>query len=306
MDTLECLQMFLEVARRSSFAGAANHFGVSRATATKQVAQLEHILNARLLNRTTKQVGLTRAGMMVVDSGPPLLDRFEEMRQTVQDLSSDVAGVIRVGVPPSFGSHRLLPAIQSFHARYSEIEIALTHLIERKEEKFFAQGLDVAILIVPALKDASFIAVPLEKAPQAMVASPRYLREHGPLQTPSDLARCNCLVSSTKAATGIWHLRGPEGDMAVRVRGSLRSDFGDVLKTAAINGLGISMHPYYMIAQDLAMGTLEIVLPQYEPLALEVFAIYSSRQNIPLRVHLFLDFLKDWAAAQRIGQTQAA
>jgi DNA-binding transcriptional LysR family regulator len=301
MDTLECLQMFIEVARRGSFAGAADHFGVSRATATKQIAQLEHIFNARLLNRTTKQIGLTRAGMMVVENAPELLDRFEEMRETVQDQSSEVAGVIRVGVPPSFGSHRLLPEIQSFHARYPEIEIALTHLIERKEEKFFTHGLDVAILIVPALKDASFIAVPLEKAPQALVA-----KEHGPLETPSDLARCNCLVSSTKAATGIWHLRGPEGDIAVRVGGSLRSDFGEVLKTAAINGLGISMHPYYMIAQELAMGTLELVLPQYEPLALEVFAIYSSRQNLPLRVHLFLDFLKEAAAARRIGQPQAA
>jgi DNA-binding transcriptional LysR family regulator len=295
MDTLECLRMFLEVARRNSFAGAAQHFGVSRASATKQVARLEEMLNARLLNRTTKQVGLTRAGLLVVEEGPALLARYEELKEAVGNLSSDVAGVIRVGVPPSFGTRRLLPVIKAFYERYPDIQISLTHLIERKEEEFIAQGLDVGILIVPALKDASFIAIPLEKAPQALVASPGYLREHEPIRTLADLDRCNCLLSSMKSPTGVWHFTGPAGPVAVRVKGSLRSDFGDALKEAAIDGMGVSMHPYYMIAHELKRGALEVVLPEYEPLALEVYAIYSSRVNMPVRVQLFLDFLKEWA-----------
>jgi DNA-binding transcriptional LysR family regulator len=295
MDTLDCLKMFLEVARRNSFAGGAQHFGVSRASATKQVAWLERSMKARLLNRTTKQVGLTRAGLQVVENGPALLASYEELKEAVGNLSSDVSGVIRVGVPPSFGTRRLLPVIKAFHERFPDIEISLTQLTVRKEESFFAQGLDVGIIVVPTLRNASFIAIPLAEVRQALVASPEYLHRREPIRTLNDLLRCNCLVSSNKSPTSVWHFIGPEGPVSIRVKGSLRSDFGEPLKEAAIDGVGISMHPYYMLAEEIERGALEIVLPGYEPVALEVYAIYSSRMNLPVRVKLFLDFLREWA-----------
>jgi DNA-binding transcriptional LysR family regulator len=294
VDNLDCLRMFLEVARRNSFAGAAQHFGVSRATATKQVARLEEVFNARLLNRNTQQVGLTRAGLLVIENAPALLARYEELKEIVGNLSADVEGVIRIGAPPSFAIRRLLPVIMAFYERYPEIQVSLTHLVERKEEAFVAQGLDIAILIVPALKDASFIAMPLEKASQAVVASPEYLRSHEAIRSPADLERHNCLVSSTKSPTGAWHFHGPQGAVSVRVTGSLRSDLGEVLKEGAIGGLGISMHPLYMIEPEIALGTLKVILSEYEPIALDVYAIYASRTNLPTRVQLFLRFLKEW------------
>lgn len=287
--------MFVEVARRNSFAGAAQHFGVSRATCTKQVAWLERSLGVKLLNRTTKQLGLTPAGLQVLENGLELLKRYDDLRESVLDLSRDVSGVVRVGVPPAFGTQRLLPVIYEFHERYPDVQIALSLLTVRKQETFVEQGLDVGIIIVPVLKDASFIAIPLAQAPQALVASPAYLAKTGPLAHPSDLQHCKCLVNWNKSPTATWNFKGPEGPGSVRVQGPLRSDFGDALKEAALAGMGISMHPYYMVAEKIERGELQVVLPDYVPSGLDVYAIYSSRKNLPMRVQVFLEFLKEWA-----------
>ncbi|MBV6304867.1 LysR family transcriptional regulator [Candidimonas humi] len=295
MDELTCLRMFLEVARRNSFAGAAQHFGVSRATCSKQIAWLEKSLGVKLLNRTTKQLGLTPAGLQVLENGSDLVQRYDDMHESVSDLSGDVAGVVRVGVPPSFGTRRLLPVIKDFHAHYPDVQIAQSLLTVRKHETFIEQGLDVGIIIVPVLKDASFIAIPLAEAPQALVASPAYLASVAPIQHPRDLMRCKCLVNWNKSPTGAWNFTGPEGPVSVRVQGPLRADFGDALKEAALAGMGISMHPYYMLAEEIEQGKLQVVLPRYEPPGLYVYAIYSSRKNLPMRVQVFLDFLKAWA-----------
>lgn len=300
MDELACLRMFLEVARRNSFAGAAQHFGVSRATCTKQVAWLERSLGVKLLNRTTRQLGLTRAGLHVVENSAPLLERYDSLRESVHNLSGDVAGVVRVGVPPSFGTRRLLPVINEFCGRHPGVQIALSLLTVRKQETFVEQGLDVGIIITAALKDASYIAVPLADAPQALVASPAYLASHGPLLHPRDLQRCNCLVNANKSPTSIWSFAGPDGPVSVQVQGTLRADFGDPLKEAALAGIGISMHPYYMLAEEIEQGLLEVVLPAYEPPGLHVHAMYSSRKNLPMRVQVFLEFLKEWARRPKV------
>jgi len=296
MDELRCLRTFLEVARRNSFAGAAGHFGVSRASVTKQIAWLEKSFNTKLINRTTKQMGLTRAGEKVLENAAALLEQYEGLRESVTNLSGEVSGEIRIGVPPSFGTRRMLPVVSEFLQKYPEVSVSLTLLTVRKEETFVEQGLDVGIIIVPVLRDSSHVAIPLAQAPQALVASPGYLARHGPIQHPQDLSECNCLINLNKSPTGIWTLNGSQGAVSVRVMGNLKSDFGDSLKDAAIAGLGVSMHPYYMVAEELEKGLLKVVLPDYLPTSLDIYAIYSSRKNIQLRLRLFLDFLRDWAA----------
>lgn len=293
MDRLRCMQVFVEVARHGSFTGAARRLGVSKASVTKNIAWLEHSLHARLLHRTTKQVGLTEAGLRTLRSAKLLLERYEEIEADVRDSIREPKGVIRVGTPPSFGTHHLVPLITTFAALHPDIQIALS--LDDGSANLIAQGLDLSVRIAPALEDASYVAQPLTKAPQVLVASPAYLGKHGAPQAPEDLARHNCFVHSLKSPTGIWRLAGPDGEVSVRVRGSIYSNFGEALKHATLLGHGISMHPYYMVSEDLAESRLEVVLPQYEPLGLDIYVIFSRRQNLPLRMRKFLEFLKDWA-----------
>jgi len=287
------MQVFVEVARDGSFTGAARRLGVSKASVTKHVAWLERALRARLLHRTTKQVGLTEAGLRTLRSAKLLLERYEEIEADVRDSVREPKGVIRVGTPPSFGTHHLVPLIAAFAGLHPDIQIALS--LDDGSANLIAQGLDLSVRIAPALEDASYIAQPLVKAPQVLVAAPAYLEKHGAPQAPAELARHNCLVHYLKSPTSIWRMAGPDGEASVRVRGSISSNFGEALKHAALLGHGISMHPYYMVSEDLAAERLKVVLPRYEPSGLDIYVIFSSRQNLPLRVRKFLEFLKDWA-----------
>lgn len=297
------MQVFVEVARDGSFTGAARRLGMSKASVTKHVAWLEQSLRARLLHRTTKQVGLTDAGLSTLRSASQLLERYDEIEADLRDSTRQPKGLIRVGTPPSFGAQHLVPLVLRFTGAHPEIQVAV--ILDDGSANLIAQGLDLSVRIAPALADASYVAQPLTKAPQVLVAAASYLERHGMPQSPIDLAQHNCLIHALKAPTGIWRFHGPQGEVSVRVRGSISSNFGDALQNSALLGHGISMHPYYMVAGDLAAGRLQAVLPQYEPFGLDIYAIFSSRQNLPLRVRKFVEFLKDWAktppawAAQR-------
>src|SRR5262245_24662940 len=194
MDRLRCMQVFVEVARDGSFTGAARRLGMSKASVTKHVAWLESSLRARLLNRTTKQVGLTDAGLSMLPSARVLLERYDEIGADVRDSIRQPKGMIRVGTPPSFGAHHLAPLVMGFTALHPEIQVAL--ILDDGSANLIAQGLDLSVRIAPELEDASYVAQPLTKAPQALVASSSYLGRHGVPQAPADLARHNYMVQS--------------------------------------------------------------------------------------------------------------
>ncbi len=293
MDRLRCLEVFAEVARSGSFTAAAQRFGVARATVTKQVAWLERSLNAQLLNRTTKQVGLTDAGLRVLESGTALLERYDDIEADVRDAITQPRGVIRIGTPPSFGAHHLVPIVRGFLARQPDIQIVM--VIDVGRANLVTEGLDLSIRIAPSLEDASFVAQPLVKAPQVLVAAPAYLKRAGRPKRPEDLVKHNCLLHMLKAPTALWRFGGPTGEVTVRVRGSLCSNFGEALQQAALAGEGLSIHPTYMVAEDIAAGRLVVVMPEHAPTELDISVIYSSRRNQTRRLRLFLQYLKDWA-----------
>jgi DNA-binding transcriptional LysR family regulator len=293
MDRLRCIEVFVEVARDGSFTGAARRLGMSKATATKHVACLEDELGVKLLNRTTKHVGLTEAGTLALDQGKLLLANYDEIGAGARDLIQKPRGTVRVGTPPSFGTHHLLPLVAGFTEHYPEIRIQL--LLDDGSANLITQGLDLSVRIGPAPDDAGHIAVPLTKAPQVLVASPAYLKRAGVPSSPADLVHHNCLVHALKSPTSIWRFASAAGEVSVRVAGTITSNFGDALREAALIGHGISMHPYYMVSDDLAAGRLAVVLPEFEPVGLDIYVVYLTRQHLPARTRRFLEFLKRWA-----------
>ena len=293
MDRLRCLQVFSEVARSQSFVRAAWKLSISKATVTKNVAWLENSMGSVLLNRNSKQVTLTDAGQRVLESAQELLERYERLEADVRESVHLPRGSIRVGTPPAFGIEHLMPVVARFCERYPDIDV--TVVLDDGRMDLLAESLDLSIRIAPQLQDASYIAVPLMKAPQVMVASPRYLERAGRPQTLQDLQRHNCLVHTLKSSAGYWRFEGSPRE-EVRVRGTVRSNIGDALKKAALLGSGISLHPYYMVSEELRTGALEVVLPQHAPEGLDIYSVFSSRRNLPVRVRVLLEFLKEWAA----------
>src|SRR3954470_2165520 len=139
VDRLRCIEVFVEVARDGSFTGAARRLGMSKAATTKHVAWLEQSLGAKLLNRTTKHVGLTEAGAHALAQAQLLLDGYEAIGAGARELTETPRGVVRVGTPPSFGTHHLLPLVTRFAERYPDIRVTL--MLDDGSANLITQGL---------------------------------------------------------------------------------------------------------------------------------------------------------------------
>ena len=290
MDRLKAIEIFAEVARGRSFTAAAQRLGMAKGNVTKHVKWLEQLLGAQLLARTTKSVSLTEAGLSLLEGGQQLLERFDAVEADVRGAVKDSKGTIRIGTPPSFGAVHLVPLLTAFSAMHPDIRFAV-HLDDGRVD-LAEEGLDLSLRLAPSLKDTSLVAQKLGSVPQLLVAASSYLKVHGQPQTPEDLSAHDCLVHALKSPTNYWVLTGPGGKRSVRVAGSMRSNFGEPLRHAALLGHGISMHPTYMVAQDIIAHRLQVVLPAYQPIGLDIYAMYPSRRNMPGRVRMFLDFLR--------------
>lgn len=301
MDRLRCIEIFAEVARRGSFAAAAKRFSISRSAVTKHVAWLENSFGARLLTRTTKEVALTDVGHRVLESCQPLIERFEEVETEIRRSMSSPRGVVRIGTPPSFGTRHLLPVVLQFLAEHPDIEIEFD--IDDTRGSLVSERFDATVRIAPRLEDASYVAQALMKAPQTLVASPGYLARAGTPTSLLDLAQHECLVNTQKSPTSTWRFTRAGQEQSVRVRGSFRSSYGEALQQACIRDQGLSIHPHYMVEDDIAAGRLVEVLPDSPPICLDIYVIYPARDNVPKRVRALLDYLRVWAQTPKPWST---
>lgn len=292
MDRLQQIKVFLEVSRASSFTAAARRLGVSKANVTRHISLLEKSLGVPLLNRTTKHVSLTSAGRMLVDSGQSLLNNFDSLESEVRQAIVSLRGTIRLGVQPAFGAARLVPALVDFQKIQPDVHVSLR--LDSGSTDIVRDGLDLSLRVVPTLKTASHIARLLVRStPQWLVASPDYLNKYGHPKSVEDLAQHNCLIHTLKSPTGRWTFKTRAGMTSVKVSGTLSSDFGEALRSAALLGQGIAMHPTYMVKEDIKSGSLRLVLPKVKVEEYSIFALYPQR-NAPKRVKLLIDFLRTW------------
>ncbi|SDV50735.1 LysR family transcriptional regulator [Chitinasiproducens palmae] len=302
MDRLRCIEVFIEVAQAASFSAAAQRLGISKGNVTKHVAWLEQTLGVQLLLRTTKSVSITEAGMALLESGEAMLEQMSEVEGRLRGSVGGTRGILRVGTPPSFGAHHLVPVVTAFADSNPDMQVLL--YLDDGSLDLVGERLDLTIRIAPALKDTSYVAIKLARVPQCLVASPRYLALRGTPRTLDELGAHDCLVNTTKSPTGLWTFGEGEAARSIRPKGSVRANFGEPLLHAARLGHGISMHPRYMIEDDVRDGRLVIVIPDSAPIGLDVYAMYPSRRHLPSRVRTFIDFLRerigdreDWSGA---------
>lgn len=190
MDKLEAMTAFVKVLAHGSYAEAGRVLGLTRSAVSKAVMELEELLGARLLDRTTRRVSPTEAGLAYYASCVDVLARVEETELQVSPLHDVPRGVLKVNAPMSFGALHLGPAIADFMTIYPDLRIELTlndRFIDPIEE-----GVDVTVRIAE-LADLSLIARKLAPARIVLVASPDYMARYGAPASPANLARHRCL-----------------------------------------------------------------------------------------------------------------
>lgn len=292
MDRFSEIRAFVTVAEQGSFVAAADRMELSRAMVTKLVSALETRLGVRLMHRTTRRLSLTAEGESYLAEASVLLSELDELDARLSQGASRPAGRLRVTAPVSFGQRFLGEAVTRFHTLFPQIEVELS-LNDRRVD-LVEEGYDLALRIT-RLGDSSLIARRLVAVSDVVCAAPEYLREHGTPQHPEDLAQHNCLIYTLTEQSGSWGYQAPDGSEGrVRVHGSLRANNGDILVDAAVNGLGVTLQPRFLLQRAMAQGSLVQILPDFHWHDLELYAVYPVRRHVPGKVRVFVDFLRDF------------
>jgi DNA-binding transcriptional LysR family regulator len=293
MDKLGAMNAFAKVVALGSFAEAARTLGTTRSAASKAVMELEHVLGVRLLDRTTRRVRTTEAGLAYYERCVDILARVEETEMQVARLHGEPIGVLRLNGPASFGALYLAPAVSEFMGRHPKIKIELT-LTDRFIDPI-EEGADVTIRIAE-LADSSLIARKLAPARRAFVASPSYVTSQGEPMAPEDLARHACLTYGHTTTLQRWRVVRDGEAATVPIDSVLCSNSGDVLRAAALAGRGIALLPTFLVGPDIESGDLRTVLDRFPQPALGVHALYASNRYLAAKTRAFIDFL-----AERFG-----
>lgn len=288
MDKLDAMNAFAKVVALGSYAEAGRALGLTRSAVSKAVMELEQLLGARLLDRTTRRVGPTEAGLAYYERCIDILARVEETELQVTRLHDEPRGVLKVNAPMSFGAQYLGAAVAAFMNAYPGVKIEITlndRFIDPIEE-----GVDVTIRIAE-LASSSLIARKLAPARRVLVAAPAYIERHGAPETPGDLAQHRCLTYGHTTMLQRWRLARGGEVLDVAVPSALCSNNGDILRAAAVAGHGIAKLPTFLVGADVAAGRLAIVLPAFQPPALGIHALYAPNRYLAAKTRVFIDFL---------------
>lgn len=294
MDRLDAMRTFVRVAETGSFSGVALQLDVARSVITRQIAGLEAHLGTKLIARSTRRLSLTSAGVIYLEKCRDILNRIEEAESGLIEDRQAPRGNIRVSLPLSLGLRQLTPLVADFIKTYPEVGIELD--FSDRRTNLIEEGLDLAVRTTRQL-EPNDVARKMSTCGMVAVASPDYLQRHGRPMHPSELASGHECFGYTPVQRGNWPFL-IDGELTwFPVRGRVQANNGDALLDFAIRGLGITMAPTFIVNPAIKAGLIEIILDQYPPLELGIYAVFPGNRFVPHRVRTLVDYL-----AERIGQ----
>ncbi|MEM8637778.1 MAG: LysR family transcriptional regulator [Cyanobacteria bacterium P01_G01_bin.54] len=294
MLKLESIHAFTEVVKHSGFAAAGRHLGQSRSVVNKLVLQLESELGVQLLHRTTRRVSPTDAGRAFYERCVNILADIAEAEVAIAQLHTEPKGTLRINAPMSFGTLHLSAAIAAFIDRYPEVQVQLT--LSDRFVDLLAEGFDITIRIAQLEKeDESLVTQAIAPIRRVLCASPTYLARRGTPHVPSDLHAHDCLKYGYLATGSQWRLIDRDGQQqAVKIHCRYYSNNGEVLRDAAIQGIGIALLPMFLVGEALRSGQLQMVMPNYCLPPLTAYVAYPANRHLSAKVQHLTTFLQDW------------
>src|SRR3954467_13499051 len=309
MDKLKQLESFVSVATRGSLTAAAKAEGVAPAIMGRRLDALEERLGVKLLVRTTRRLTLTHEGSAFLEDCQRLLIDVANAEASVSAGGVKASGHLRITAPAGFGRRHVAPLVTRFREQHKDVTISL-NLSDRVVD-LAGEGYDCAVR-VGDLPDSSLVSTRLADNRRLCVATPEYLRKHGTPEHPNDLARFDCLTLSSDASQGRgWAFRVPRpgqgrakegaaadagaaGDELVHLRpnGPLDCSDGQVLHDWCLQGYGIAWRSTWEVESEISADRLVEVLADFAAPPNGIYAVFPQRKHLPLRVRLWIDFLK--------------
>lgn len=299
MKALDTVRIFVITLQTGSLSAAARSLGLSPATISRRITSLEEELGVQLLDRTSRSLTATEAGQIFLRRAEAILEDMAQAENAVRHARQAPEGRLRVHSRTLVGIQLIAPLLREFSRLYPDLTVDL-HLSEGTVN-LVEQNYDVDIRI-GKLEDSSYVMRKLAAGERVLVGTPDYVASHPPVRVPEDLLEGhNCLTYRKAQEPTAW--RYLQGDQVheLKINGTLHSNNGEVLRRAALSGLGLALLADWSVREDLKAGRLERLLPQYRltnsTFDNGVYALFRHTHMLPQRVRVFVDFLAETLAA---------
>ncbi|WP_211829241.1 LysR family transcriptional regulator [Kistimonas asteriae] len=288
MDKLRAMTVFREVARQGSFTRASAQLSLATSAVSRYVAELERWLDTQLIYRTTRSISLTPAGRTYLDQMDEILQRVDRLELAVKQQQSTVSGILRITAPLYLGQKWLSPLAAEFMGKYPGVDISV--FLTNRHVNMVEEGMDLALKI-GRLKDSNFKYRTVSHTLVTCFASPLYLARHGTPKTPDDLKAHNCLYDSVVGPSKRWHMVDPASgrELSVAIDGRYEVNSGEMVKQAALDGMGIGYLPDLFIEEELGTGELLPVLEEYRQAAVPISLVYPQNWGVTPLLRTFVD-----------------
>jgi len=292
-DVLPDLHLLTIIAQTRNLTQAARRLGISKASVSTRLRDLERVVGMSLVRRTTRSVTLTAAALQLVDDTQASFARIEQSLEQAKDLAGKPRGLLRISAPVALGRQRIAPSVPDFLRRYPEIRLELD--LSDRFVNVTQEGFDLAVRHARSIPD-TYIARVLCESRSLLMASPEYLQRRGIPEHPTDLARHDCLLYLRDGSAQSWSFAFEKAGSRKRgerinvpVGGPFKANNSEVLRAAIVGGLGIGLLPDFSLLPDTSAESGQLlgssvesasmvpVLPDWRPVGFFGDRIYAIR-----------------------------
>ncbi len=291
MDRFAEIGLFVQVAETGSLSRAAEALGLSNAAASRHLQALEDRLGARLVERNTRRLFLTDTGQEFFSRAKTLLADLKDAEDVVNAHTLNPTGMLRISASLSFSMQHIAPLLRAYTERYPNVTVHVE--AANRYLDIIDNNIDVAIRTREFEPDSNITVRRLAQTRRILVAAPRYLARHGRPRTLEELAQHKLLIYTYANNPGELRFTRDEQTTALQVKGLLESNDGQILRAAALDGMGILVQPTYIVYDDMVAGRLVPVLDEWDLPRLTVNLAYPSRKHLSAKVRTFIDFMAE-------------
>jgi DNA-binding transcriptional LysR family regulator len=294
------LELFVQVAETGSLSRAAEALDLSNAAASRHLSALESRLGARLVERNTRRLYLTDTGQEFFNRAKTVLADLKDAESAVNATALNPTGTLRVTASLSFAMHHVAPLLREYTQRYPNVTVQVEAV--NRYLDIIDNNIDVAIRTREIEPDSNITVRRLSQTRRILAASPRYLAQHGRPRTLEDLQDHKLLIYTHANNPNELRFTRKGQTTTLAVKGLLESNDGQILRAAALDGMGILVQPTYILYEDMVAGRLVPVLDDWDLPRLTINLAYPCRKHLSARVRTFIDFMAEHFARMNYEQ----
>ncbi|CAE6806006.1 LysR family transcriptional regulator [Paraburkholderia domus] len=290
MDRLDGFTAFARVFETGNFSAVARELGVTQPTVSRMIAGLEAHLGIQLFARSTRRLSPTSDALRIYPRVRELLDAHEAIEAGVSGRATEPSGLLRVTAPSSYANAELVPRLGKYLRHHPRVKLDLR--LTDNVVDIIGEGSELAIRI-GELTSSSLVARKLGMVERHIVSSIDYLSGRIEPESPEELAKHDCIVYAGLAEGNHWIFESDLGRRVVDVQGPLVVDNADAMANAVRAGIGVALLPTWLLREEIASGTIKVLLPDFQCTSLPVNAVYPNTRWLSYRARSFLSFLSE-------------